>query len=192
MSPALFAAAYLTILTAELVGDKTLYSVSALASRYSPAAILAGLAPAFMAKMLAAVLLGGAIANLPGGLVRAITALVLIMTGLVIFFRSPEPSASGSDVPRSRYGGTGAAFTAVFFTEWGDPGQIAAATLAARYEAPAAIWAAATLAMLTKGVLALTLGVGLRRFLPPRALRYGSALLCVALGVAAALWREQG
>jgi putative Ca2+/H+ antiporter (TMEM165/GDT1 family) len=192
MSLALFAAAYLTILTAELVGDKTLYSVSALASRYSPAAILAGLAPAFMAKMLAAVLLGGVIASLPGGLVRGITAVALVATGLVIFFRSPEPSASAADAPSSRLGGAGAAFAAVFFTEWGDPGQIAAATLAARYQAPAAIWAAATLAMLTKGVLALTLGLGLRRFLPPRALRYGSALLCVALGVAAAVWPEHG
>lgn len=32
--------------------------------------------------------------------------------------------------------GVALAFSAVFFTEWGDPGQLAAATMVARYGAP--------------------------------------------------------
>jgi putative Ca2+/H+ antiporter (TMEM165/GDT1 family) len=88
--------------------------------------------------------------------------------------------------------GAGAAFGAVFFTEWGDPGQIAAASLAARYQDTWLVWSAATLAMLTKGLLAVTLGVGLRRFLPRHVLRVGAASLCVVLSLIAAIWPERG
>ena len=74
-------------------------------------------------------------------------------------------------------------FAAIFFSEWGDVGQLAAATLAARYHAPFIVWSGATLALMTKGLLALTLGAGLSRRLPQNVLRYGALSLCLTMGV---------
>ena len=61
--------------------------------------------------------------------------------------------------------------------------QIAAATLAAHYHAPIIVWLGATLALMTKGVLALTLGASLCRRLPQNILRYGALSLCLMMGI---------
>jgi hypothetical protein len=115
-----------TILFAEL-GHKTLYSVSALASR-SAGRHPSGLAPPSW-RDVAAVLLGGA-TQPSWGFVRAITALTLIAMGLIIFFRLPEPTdligsaalQPGAGMPRC-------------LNEWATTDR--AAILAARYDAPA-------------------------------------------------------
>jgi putative Ca2+/H+ antiporter (TMEM165/GDT1 family) len=75
------------------------------------------------------------------------------------------------------------AFSAVFFTEWADVGQITTATLVARYHAPAPVFLGATLALATKGAAAITLGPGLRRWVPSRQVRRGGIAICLVLGV---------
>jgi hypothetical protein len=45
-------------------------------------------------------------------------------------------------------------FAAIFFSEWGDVGQITAATMAARFGDPLLVWVGAVAAMVTKGALA--------------------------------------
>lgn len=59
--------------------------------------------------------------------------------------------------------------------------------LVAQYGAPLVIWTGATLAMFTKACLAVTLGIGLRRWVPRDVVRVVSVLVCLAMGLLAAL-----
>src|SRR5207244_1833986 len=77
-------------------------------------------------------------------------------------------------------------FAAIFFSEWGDVGQITAATLAAKYRMPLVVWVGAVSAMVTKGTLATFLGAGIRRWIhdrvSPKAVRYVAVGLLLVLG----------
>src|SRR5579883_1955233 len=89
----LFVAAYATVLTAELMGDKLLYTISTLAARYRTLPMVPGILAAFMAKMAAATLLGGLIARLPGKIVAVASAITFITMALALSFKTPdEPS----------------------------------------------------------------------------------------------------
>ena len=78
-------------------------------------------------------------------------------------------------------------FAAIFFSEWGDVGQITAATLAAKYHVPLVVWAGAVTAMITKGSLAAFLGAGIRRWIhdrvSPTIVRYVAVTLLLVLGL---------
>jgi putative Ca2+/H+ antiporter (TMEM165/GDT1 family) len=178
---------YSTVLVAELVGDKSVYTISSLATRFRPLYVFCGLAVAFMLKMLVAVLLGQVIATLPASLVGAVSAVTFFVTALVIWSKKGEAASTRAEGDRPYTGGALISFAAVFFSEWGDVGQITAATLTARYQMPLIVWLGATAALLTKGLLAVTLGRGLRRHIPGRVLRPVSAALCLLMGVVSAV-----
>jgi len=181
---ALFAS-YAAVLLAEVLGDRSLYTVSALATRFRALPVLCGLAVAFLGKMGAAVLLGGLLARLPAALVAGMSAGTFLLTGLVLWLRQPGESPS---VASSLGGGPRAlltSFSAVFFTEWADVGQITAAALAARYRLPLVVWLGASAALMTKGALALLLGVGLRHRVSSRALRIAGLTLGLAMALLA-------
>jgi Ca2+/H+ antiporter, TMEM165/GDT1 family len=185
MSPSLFILTYGVVFLAELVGDKALYTISTLTTRHRPVPVFCGIALAFMGKMLAAVLIGHVIAELPAALVAGTSAAVFFIMGLTIWLEKPGSAPIEPQQPRYWSMSLLIAFAAIFFSEWADVGQITAATLAARYQAPFTVWLAATLAMVTKGTLAMTLGIGLRAWLPRPALRYGASVVCVAMGIMA-------
>jgi putative Ca2+/H+ antiporter (TMEM165/GDT1 family) len=176
--------AYTTVLVTELLGDKTLFTVSALASRYRASGIFAGLTLAFMLKMLAAVMLGELIASLPKPLVTAVAVAGFTFAAAAAWRGAgPETStAPGTTAPGSRRGAI-SAFTAIVVVEWGDIGMVTAATLAAHYDAPLLVWIAATCAMLTKGAFAIALGTGLRRYLPRERVRYVAVAVCVVMAI---------
>jgi putative Ca2+/H+ antiporter (TMEM165/GDT1 family) len=180
-------ASYGAVIIAELVGDKTLYTLCAIVSRYRPIPVLVGAAVAMMGKMAVAVLLGGLIASLPSRMMAAISAATFFAMALFLWRGSEraetEPAA---EPPRSTRAAL-AGFTTVFLTEWGDIGQITAALLAARYQRPAVVWLGATAALVTKAVLAMTLGMGLRRWVPRRPLRITAVSLLVVMGALALL-----
>ena len=77
-------------------------------------------------------------------------------------------------------------FAAIFFSEWGDVGQITAATLAAKYHLALIVWLGAVGAMVTKGALAAFLGAGIRRWISdrisPKVVRYVAVGLLLVLG----------
>lgn len=176
-------AAYWTVLLAELAGDKSIYTVTSLALRFRPASVFCGLTAAFMGKMLAAVLLGRTLLYLPSKWLTAASAGVFFATALSLWFRGSgrEPSRT---LGRSWSNAVAVSFGAIFFSEWGDLGQVSAAALTARYQLPVAIWLGATLAMMTKASLALTAGLQLRRRISERLLRLLATLSCAALGTA--------
>lgn len=184
----LFLATYGTVLLAEMLGDKSIYTIGSLTTRYRTRDVLAGITLAFAGKMLAAVLIGRTIAQLPSPLIAGVSAATFLATALVLWFRTPEQRATSTAVLQSHWTrAIAVSFAAIFFTEWGDVGQIAAATLAARYRVPLLVWFGATAALVTKGGLAITLGVELRKRVSPRYVRYGAVTLCVAMGVLAVL-----
>jgi putative Ca2+/H+ antiporter (TMEM165/GDT1 family) len=187
MRPILFAT-YGTVFVAEIVGDKLLYTTGVLATRYRTLPILCGMVVAFMAKMGVAVLVGKAISTLPPLLVAAIAGVNFFAIAFALW-RKPDKREAGTEYPASR--AAMVSFAAIFFSEWGDVGQIAAATMAARFGAPLLVWLGAVTAMATKGALAASIGAGVRQWiqehLSPTAIRYAAVGLLLVLGILSVL-----
>jgi Ca2+/H+ antiporter, TMEM165/GDT1 family len=196
-------ATYGAVFVAEIVGDKLLYTTGVLAARYRSAAVVLGMALAFMCKMAVAVAVGAAITQLPRWLVATFTAASFIGVAIAVW-RKPDvrvPKAKDSTVLT----GASVAFAAIFFSEWGDVGQVTAAGMAAKYvwsaQASAStstlwqtailVWIAAVAAMVTKGALAGLLGEGVRRWIAdrvePRVIRYVATAALIVLGILAVL-----
>lgn len=173
------------VFVAEIVGDKLLYTTGVLAARYRTAPIMLGMATAFMAKMAVAVIVGDAISHLPRPLVAAITAASFLSVAFVLWKKSDRPSESREEHRASK--AAMVSFAAIFFSEWGDVGQITAATLAAKYHVGLVVWAGAVSAMVTKGALAAFLGAGIRRWIrdriSPKVVRYVAVSLLLVLGL---------
>ena len=169
---------------AETVGDKLLYTTGVLAARYRTVPIMLGVATAFMAKMGVAVLIGHAIAHLPRILVATITAISFVSVAIALS-RKTDGYRAEKDKHRA-HSAAMISFAAIFFSEWGDVGQITAATLAAKYHTPFIVWLGAVTAMITKGSLAAFLGAGIRRWIQdrvsPAVVRYTAVSLLILLG----------
>jgi putative Ca2+/H+ antiporter (TMEM165/GDT1 family) len=187
MFPILFAT-YVAVFVAEIVGDKLLYTTGVLATRYRTTPILFGMAVAFMAKMAVAVLLGKAISTfLPRPVVAALTAINFCAIAYVLW-RKPDVREvkEKKEYPASR--AALVSFAAIFFSEWGDVGQITAANMAAQYGGwPWSVWLGAVGAMVTKGALAASIGAGVRQWIQahfsPRTIRYAAVGLLLLLGM---------
>lgn len=186
---AILIATYGTVFVAEIVGDKLLYTTGILATRYRSVPIMIGMLLAFMAKMGVAVALGNAISKLPPLLVAALTSVSFIGVAITLWRKPLEPSPSEKDSDSSK--AAMVSFAAIFFSEWGDVGQITAATMAARFGTPLLVWAGAVAAMVTKGILAASIGAGLRQWIatkiPPKVVRYAGVGALAVLGVLSVL-----
>ena len=180
----IFLTAFAAVFIAEIVGDKLLYTTSVLAARYRTAPIMMGMAVAFMAKMGVAVLVGEAIAKLPRILVATITAISFLGVAVVLW-RKPDRKLE-SKKEHTHKKAAMVSFAAIFFSEWGDVGQVTAATLAAKYHLGFVVWLGAVSAMVTKGILAAFLGAGIRRWIQDRVspvvVRYTAVILLIVLG----------
>ena len=178
-----------TVFVAEIVGDKLLYTTGVLAARYRTAPIMLGMAVAFMAKMGVAVLVGEAISNLPRSLVAVITAVSFLGVAFALWRKSDRPRDSDKKHRASK--AAMVSFAAIFFSEWGDVGQITAATLAAKYHLALIVWRGAVGAMVTKGALAAFLGAGIRRWISdrisPKIVRYVAVGLLLVLSILSVL-----
>jgi Ca2+/H+ antiporter, TMEM165/GDT1 family len=186
MLPILFAT-YVAVFVAEIVGDKLLYTTGVLATRYRTPPILVGMAVAFMAKMAVAVLLGKAISTfLPRPVVAALTAINFCAIAYVLWRKPDVREVKKKEYPASR--AALVSFAAIFFSEWGDVGQITAANMAAQYGGwPWSVWLGAVGAMVTKGALAASIGAGVRQWIQdhfsPRTIRYAAVGLLLLLGM---------
>lgn len=192
---AIFFSTYGAVFLAEIVGDKLLYTSGVLATRYRWAAVITGMAVAFMAKMSVAVIVGELIGNLlPVWLVALLTAFSFVGVAIAMW-RKPDVRAPKEKDTRILKGAA-VAFGTIFFSEWGDKGMVTAGTWAAAWAAAWAnngkalagsplagqlisaslrdltrnqvaviVWAAAVAAMVTKGGLAVTLGASIRAWI---------------------------
>ena len=182
--PVIFFATFGAVFLAEIVGDKLLYTTGVLAARYRTLPIMIGMVAAFMAKMGVAVLVGEAISRLPRLLVAAITAISFIGVAIALWRKDDQYRAE-----RDKHKTHKAAmitFAAIFFSEWGDVGQVTAAAMAAKYHVGVVVWVGAVAAMVTKGSLAAFLGTGIRRWIhdrvSPAIVRYVGVSLLLRLG----------
>src|SRR5579862_6094218 len=179
----IFFATYGAVFVAEIVGDKLLYTTGVLAARYRTLPIMLGMSLAFMLKMAVAVAVGEAISKLPPWLVATVTALSFIGVAITVW-RKDERRAAQKEVSAPK--AAMVSFAAIFFSEWGDVGQITAALMMATAlkEHPSLgvntirlfTWFGAVGAMVTKGILAASIGAGIRGWIqahvPPKIVRY--------------------
>src|ERR1041385_4335608 len=131
----IFFATFGVVFIAEIVGDKLLYTTGLLAARYKTVPIMIGMVAAFMAKMGVAVLVGEAISRLPKLLVAAITAISFIGVAITLW-RKDDQYRKERDQHKAHKAAM-ISFAAIFFSEWGDAGQITAAGMSARSAAAA-------------------------------------------------------
>lgn len=177
--------AYWTVLVAELVGDKSIYTVSSLALRFKAPIVATMMLFAFGIKMLVAVLLGGALMRLHSQWVDWLSAGAFFLSAILIWTEEPRDKEVTRDTDTRWWRAAAVCFASLFFTEWGDPGQIAAAALTVKSQSLWAPWLGGTLAMMTKGGLALTVGLTLRDKIPQRALQAVASASCGVLGLIA-------
>jgi putative Ca2+/H+ antiporter (TMEM165/GDT1 family) len=182
-------ATYGAVFVAEIVGDKLLYTTGVLATRYRTVPIMIGMLVAFMAKMAVAVAVGSAISRLPPIFVAALTSASFVGIAITIWRKPVERSQDEIDRRYAR--AAMISFAAIFFSEWGDVGQITAATMAARFGKPMLVWAGAVGAMATKGALAASIGAGVRQWImsriSPKVVRYAGVSALLVLGVLSVL-----
>ena len=145
-----------------------------------------------------AVVAGEWVSHLPPAIVASVTAVSFIGVAYTVW---RKPTLERTKKKYEHTAGTAAlvSFAAIFFSEWGDVGQITAATLAAKWmSAPGAtsatpyvVWIGAVLAMVTKGTLAASVGASARHWIErtfsPKVIRYGGVGLLVLLGVMSVL-----
>jgi Ca2+/H+ antiporter, TMEM165/GDT1 family len=180
----IFFATYWFVFIAEIVGDKLLYTTGVLATRYKTLPIMVGMACAFMLKMGVAVAVGEAISKLPPWLVACVTAASFIGVAIAVWRKDERRSVQKQvSAPKAAM----VSFAAIFFSEWGDVGQITAAAMSAKFHVPVLVWAGAVAAMVTKGALAASIGAGVRGWIqdhiPPRVIRYAGVGALVLLGI---------
>jgi putative Ca2+/H+ antiporter (TMEM165/GDT1 family) len=177
--------AYWTVLLAELAGDKSIYTVASLSFRFRGDLIWWGMLSAFGGKMLAAVLFGQFLVQAPLRLTASVSALTFFLAAIFIWRREVPFRSQGDAIAAGSPGKAAVPFASLFFTEWADLGQISAAGLAGRFHWALPVWIGGTLALLTKGALALTLGRKLRDRIPFVPLRVCGAVSCCVLGLLA-------
>ncbi|HUA87496.1 MAG TPA: TMEM165/GDT1 family protein [Bryobacteraceae bacterium] len=184
MLPEIFFATYGAVFVAEIVGDKLLYTTGVLAARYKTVPIMFGMAAAFMLKMAVAVAVGEAISKLPPIFVACLTAASFVGVAIAVW-RKDERRSTKKEVSAPK--AAMVSFAAIFFSEWGDVGQITAAAMSAKYQVPLMVWLGAVSAMVTKGILAASIGAGVRGWIqehvPPKMIRYAGVSALLLLGV---------
>ena len=180
----IFLATYGAVFVAEIVGDKLLYTTGVLAARYRTVPIMLGMSLAFMLKMGVAVAVGEAISKLPAWLVATVTATSFIGVAIAVW-RKDERRAIHQEVSAPK--AAMVSFAAIFFSEWGDVGQITAAAMSAKFHVPSVVWLGAVSAMVTKGILAASIGAGVRGWIqehvPPKIIRYCGVTALIVLGI---------
>jgi len=189
----IFLRTYAAVFGAEIVGDKLLYTTGLLATRYKTLPIVCGMAMAFALKMGVAVEVGHLFSLLPKWLVAGVTALNFAAIAVVIWRKKDKREVSEKNyrAPQAAL----VAFTMIFFSEWGDVGQVTAANMSAAAglakppvpHVALIVWLGAVAAMVTKGTLASFIGGGVRGWIqahiPPRTIRYAATALLLLLGI---------
>jgi putative Ca2+/H+ antiporter (TMEM165/GDT1 family) len=133
--------------------------------------------------MLVAVLAGQLLVQIPVRWTAVLSTLIFFTSAVLIWFKKPKPIPDPGAPALKWSRALLVPFGALFLTEWCDPGQISAVALTAQSHLPAATWLGGTLAMMTKGALAITLGLKLRDRIPEKRLRTLATASCCILGV---------
>ena len=169
------------------IGDKTQLLAFLLAARFRrPWPIIAAI--------LAATLVNHALAGAAGAWLMALAGPVVMRWVLGVSFLAmaawtlvPDHVDEGEVAPRSGHGVFLTTVVAFFLAEMGDKTQIATVALAAKYASAVAVVAGTTLGMMLANVPVVWFGDRITRRVPIRAVHVVSAIVFLALGLAAFL-----
>jgi putative Ca2+/H+ antiporter (TMEM165/GDT1 family) len=165
---------YALILPAELP-DKTMVATLVLATRFPIVPVMIGTSLGFIAQAAIAVAAGSLIAELPHTPVQAVSAAIFLLGAILTLRASGDPEQEEREVEEELEGtsakaGTwrvvGISFLILFLAEWGDLTQLLTASLAARYDDPAAVFLGSAGGLVTAGLVACAGGKALLRILP--------------------------
>lgn len=187
MSPTAAVATFVAVLPAELP-DKTIVATLILSSRYRPGVVFSGAAAAFLAQVILAVTVGGALGLLPHHLIEGLAAVAFVVGAVLLWREKEEEDTEADDEDSGRDGQRtgfwpvfGTSFGVVFLAEFGDLTQLATLSLAARFHDPVAVGVGATLALWVAAAAAVTLGWRVLKFVPMRFLTRGAAVVMLIL-----------
>ena len=173
-----------TVFVAELVGDKSIYSIASLSLRFRASVLFTGITAAFAGKMLVAVLLAKVLVRLHFW-TDFLSAVAFFVSAFFLWIEEPEAIQTPKAASEGWWPGLAVCFGALFFTEWGDPSQIAVAALSVKSHTWLEPWLGGTLAMAAKGALAMTVGIKIRDWFPQKMLRTVATASFLLLGILA-------
>ena len=179
--------AYATVFPAELP-DKTMVATVVLVARYrQPLWVWCGAVAAFTIHVTVAVVAGSAIGLLPDAVVGVVVA-TMFAAGSIVLFRSARSGgdaidASGEPAPASRRAAVIGSFSLVALAEWGDLTQLATAGLAARTDAPFAVWLGALAALASVSAIAATFGRQIVARVPVHRINYVASGIFAVLAI---------
>lgn len=180
----LFLSIFGVIFIAELP-DKTALAALVLATRHRALPVFLGTAAALAFQSLVAVAAGALLGMLPARPVHMFAGGLFIVSAVVMWRKKDEEGAAAAkDAPPSFLRSAWLAFSVVFIAEWGDLTQLATGALAARYQAPLLVFAAATLALWAVAGIAVVAGSHAAKFLDPKLTQRIAAVIFAGLGVA--------
>ena len=175
-------AAFGIVFLAEL-GDKTQLLAVNFGSRYSVRQVVAGLALGYGAASLVAVAVGGLLgASLPQRPIEIVGGCIFVVFG-VLALRTDDDDDDDAGRAMVRSSVVATIGLAIFVAEMGDKTQIATAALAARSN-PIATWIGATSGEVASGMIGVLAGSMIGDRIPVTVMRWISASLFVAFGIA--------
>lgn len=179
--------AFVVVFVAEF-GDRTQLLLLALATRHRAPPVVGGLVVGYGAMTVLAVALGAAIGSaLPDTAVQVGSGLAFLGFAVWTLLGDDEDDEGDDDVDergqRHPLALMASIAGAIMVSEIGDKSMLATATLATEGD-PVPVWAGATAGILSAGALGVLAGRLLAGRIDPRVLRWASAALFTAFGVA--------
>jgi len=174
------------IFLAEL-GDKTQLTAMALAVRFSWGKTFIGIAAAFAVLNLGAVALGKLLFDfLPLFWIQMVSAAMFLFFGVTTLL-GKEYDKEKEETQEKPFEGRGAIITSflmIFLAEMGDKTQLVTAALAARHDAPLAVFSGSTLALWSVSLLGIFAGRQLIRIIPLSYIHKAAGSLFIIFGAA--------
>src|SRR5712691_2506590 len=111
--------AFWTVLVAELVADKSIYSIASLSLRFRPGVVFTGITLAFAGKMLAAVLLAKVLVQLHFW-TDLLSAAAFFVSAFFVWLKEPEPIKREGPVSTGWWRAIVVCVASLSLAEWGD------------------------------------------------------------------------
>ena len=175
-----FIASFLFVVLAEM-GDKTQLLAMAFATKYNAAKVLLAVFIATIINHAFAVLVGHYLARIiPMDILAVVASLSFILFGL---WTIRGDKLEGEDKRESKFGPVITVAIAFFLAEMGDKTQLATVSLAAKYSSMELVLLGTTIGMVVADGIGIIVGIVLRKHIPERTIKWGSAILFMLFGL---------